>query len=139
MKKFAFLSIIFCFLACNASTFASGVKFYDALKTCETFEQLGAIPYKSEVFDLKINIEKKRDKCVYTEKISQGKDYHMMTCNFKMEELEYLSNSMRRFAEAYAKEMEKNRIFEAKMTTNADIYNKYLADPKYCKITNSLK
>jgi len=139
MKKILFLSALLGLIFISSQADANQMKFHEAIKTCETFEQLGAIPYKSQIFDIKVNIEKKRNKCVYTEKIFQGKDYHLLTCNFKMEDLDYISNSMKRFTESYPKQMEKNRIFEAKMTTNAEIYNNYVADPKYCTITNSLK
>lgn len=120
---------------CNATP----SNFSEALKTCEPYEQLGAIRYKGELFNLKITLNKKKNKCIYQEKIFQGTNFHMLTCQLPKDDYEYISNSMKIFTEAYAEEVAKNRIFDAKLTTNADFFNKYAVNPTYCQITNSMK
>lgn len=113
--------------------------FTQALKTCETYEQVGTIDHNNEHFSIQVNLEKKGDKCVYREKIFQGKDYQMLTCNFDKAQLPFLSDSMQRFNDTFKKEIAKNRIFEAKMTTNGEIFQKYLIDKHICQITHSKK
>lgn len=113
--------------------------FPQSLKTCETYEQAGVIEHNKDYFSVQINLDKKGEKCVYKEKIYQGKDYQMLTCNFDKSHLPFLSDSMQRFNDAFKKEIAKNKIFEAKMTTNGEIFQKYLIDKSICQITHSSK
>ena len=39
----------------------------------------------------------------------------------------------------FKKEISKNNIFSAKLTSNGEVFQKYLVDPKYCQITHSKK
>ncbi len=139
MKKTLIIGFVFvafiCFVSCNIS-FAQ-TDFSKALRTCETFRQDGSITHNGEVFNLTITLDKSRNKCVYKEKIHQGKKYQMLTCNFDNNQLPAMADSMDKFTNYYKKEIAKNKIFEAKMTTNGEVFQKYLANPKYCSITHS--
>ncbi len=132
--------MIFSFLFCTATEFAfAETNFTKALRTCEKYSQTGTIPYKNEIFSIDISLDKKVNKCVYKEKIYQGANWQMLTCEFDKGQLPFLANSMSSFANEYKKDIAKNKIFEAKMTTNAEIFQKYLIDPKYCAITHQKK
>mgnify|MGYP003518574584 FL=1 len=48
-----------------------------------------------------------------------------------------MSSSMEKFNSEFKKQIAKNKIFEAKMTSNGEIFNKYLANPQFCTITHS--
>ena len=139
MKKI--LIIGFVFLTLISTIFCSisiaQTEFSKALRTCETYRQDGSITHNGEVFDLTITLDKSRNKCVYKEKIYQGKKYQMLTCNFENGQLPAIADSMEKFTNFYKKEIAKNKIFEAKMTTNGEVFQKYLANPKYCTITHS--
>ena len=95
-------------------------------------ENFGVISKESFDFDGKLS-------CIYKEKIFQGKNYQLLTCEFTQNELNYISNSMQRFNDTFRVQIAKNRIFEAKLTTNGEVFQKYLANPSYCKITHSKK
>lgn len=140
MKKIAILSVLtlftFLFFNCGAQIQNS---FPQAIATCENYSKQGSIAHNNEIFNLLITLDKKGDKCVYKEKIYQNKDYQMLTCNFEQSQLEFLSKSMQEYNTTFKKQILKNDIFEAKMTTNGEIFQKYLIDPKYCKITHSKK
>lgn len=127
----AFISLIFCGVSIAQTDFSK------ALRTCETYRQDGSITHNGEVFNLTITLDKSRNKCVYKEKIYQGKKYQMLTCNFDSGQLPAMADSMDKFTNYYKKEIAKNKIFEAKMTTNGEVFQKYLANPKYCTITHS--
>ena len=139
MKKI--LIIGFVFLTLISTIFCSisiaQTEFSKALRTCETYRQDGSITHNGEVFDLTITLDKSRNKCVYKEKIYQGKKYQMLTCNFENGQLPAIADSMEKYTNFYKKEIAKNKIFEAKMTTNGEVFQKYLANPKYCTITHS--
>ena len=139
MKKI--LIIGFVFLTLISTIFCSisiaQTEFSKALRTCETYRQDGSIAHNGEVFDLTITLDKSRNKCVYKEKIYQGKKYQMLTCNFENGQLPAIADSMEKYTNFYKKEIAKNKIFEAKMTTNGEVFQKYLANPKYCTITHS--
>lgn len=137
MKKSLLVLLFMTFCLTNISIAA---EFPQALKTCEKFSQVGSASYNNEIFNISITLDKaKNGKCVYKEKIYQGKDYQMLTCNFDSGQLPALSASMETYNNKYKKEISKNKIFEAKMTTNADVFQKFLSNPKYCTITHSKK
>lgn len=132
---FAAFALFSCFAVYGAQT-----NFSKAILNCENYSQDGSIAHEGEIFNILITLEKaKNGKCVYKEKIYQGKDYQMLTCNFDKNQLPFMADSMERFSDMFKKEIAKNKIFEAKMTTNGEIFQKYLADPKYCSITHSKK
>ena len=140
MKKslyITFFAVLLCFLSIRVFALTN---FSQALLTCENYSKEGSIKHQNEVFNLLITLDKaKNGKCVYREKIYQDKDYQMLTCNFEKSELEFLSKSMEEFNKTFRSQIAKNNIFEAKMTTNGEIFQKYLIDPQYCKITHSKK
>lgn len=140
MKKISLLVAAFVlFLGIQSKSSAQNI-FYEALKTCENYSQAGVAGYNNETFGIQITLQKARNnKCVYKEKIYQGNDYQMLTCNFDEVQLPFLSSSMEKFYNTYKKEIAKNRVFEAKMTTNAEIFEKYLINTKFCDITHSKK
>ncbi len=140
MKKISFLVLVLglLFFGYNSKINAQN-QFYKSIKTCENYSLQGSAEYNREIFNILVTLEKKGDKCVYKEKIFQGKNYQMLTCNFDKAQLPFLSDSMERFTNAFKKEIAKNNIFEAKMSTNGEIFQKYLVDKKYCQITHSKK
>jgi len=141
MKKTALISIltlsIFSITAISKAFMEP--KFYEAIATCEEYSKQGSIEHKNETFNILVTLNKKGNKCVYKEKIYQDKDYQMLTCNFDDKQLNFLSNSMKNFTNTFPAQIAKNNIFEAKMTTNGEIFQKYLIDPQYCQITHSKK
>ena len=137
MKKIFTIAILFVFMSLPIALAAFQASFPQALKTCETYSQKGGAEYEHEYFGILITLEKSKNKCVYKEKIFQDKKYQMLTCHFDMELLPKLSDSMQRFNNAFSKEIAKNNIFSAKMTTNGEIFQTYLINPKYCSVSHS--
>ncbi len=142
MKKifilFGVLSILTTTIICSQSSAQSS--FATAIKTCEKYTKQGAVEKNNEVFNILITLEKtKNNKCLYKEKIFQDSKYELLTCNFEPIQLAFMSESMTRFNEVFKAQIAKDPIFEAKMTTNGEIFQKYLANPKYCTITHSKK
>ena len=141
MKKI-FLSITFAvlgFFALNSNAQAL-LSFPQAVATCENYSQQGGVEYNNEYFNILITLEKgRRDSCIYKEKIFQNKNYQLLTCEFHQTELDYISKSMQKFNDEFRVQIAKNRIFEAKLTTNGEFFQKYLANPNYCKMTHSKK
>ena len=125
MKKIlSIISIVLLFCAVTMKIYAQS-DFIKAIKTCESYSQDGAIEHDGEVFNIRITLDKAKDnKCIYREKIYQ---------------VDFIANSMTRFSDMFKKQIAKNRIFEAKLTTNGEVFQKYLANPQYCKITHSKK
>ncbi len=122
--------------------FLSGISnaensFTTALKTCAKYSQQGGAMHSGQYYNILITLDKNRNNCVYKEKIYQDSGYQMLTCNFKKSDLEYLSGSMSNFTTVYKDQVDKNKIYEAKLTNNFEIFEKYLINPKYCKITMS--
>ena len=135
-----FLLLITVLFALTTEKNLAKSKFSQALKNCETYSQKGSITHNNEVFNISITLNKTfLNKCVYKEKIYQDNNYQMLTCTFKQNQLDYISDSMSRFYETFRVQISKNPIFEAKLTTNGEIFQKYLIDQKYCKITHSKK
>lgn len=111
--------------------------FYEAIKTCSSYSKEGVIPFNHENFNLLITLDKKGDKCVYKEKIFQEKKYQMLTCNFRQTQLEPIAKSMKEYYDYYKTQIEKNPIFEGKMTSNGIVFQQYLVDSSICQITHS--
>lgn len=140
MKKLiAFTALIIFTFATISTKAAIQASFPQAIATCENYSKQGSVEHENEIFNILITLEKKGNKCIYKEKIYQDNKYQMLTCNFEQSQLNYLSASMQRFNDMFKKQISKNNIFEAKMTTNGEIFQKYLIDPTYCKITHSKK
>lgn len=139
MKKYIFiLGVLILFIGIN--TAFGETSFSKAIRTCEKYSQSGSIPYQGQVFNILVTVEKaKNDKCIYKEKIYQNNKYQMLTCNFNQSDLGFIADSMSKYSDKYKKEISSNLIFNAKMTTNAEVFQKYLADPHYCNITHSKK
>ena len=137
MKK---IIIIFAVMAfCSMQTFAQ-TEFSKALENCDPYVQEGSIPYSGQIFNLRISLEKARGgKCTYREKIYQDIGYEELICNFEKNQLQSIAKSMESFSNTYKKELAKNKIFEAKMSSNGDIFQRFLVEPKICKITHSKK
>lgn len=124
--------------------FVSAVKanaqteFIKAISTCEKYSQDGSITRNGETFDILITLNKARNgECIYKEKIYQGKESQTLNCTFNKNQLEFIKNSMTEFTKTFSKQISKNRIFEAKLTTNGEVFQKYLVNPNYCNITTS--
>ena len=113
--------------------------FISALRNCEKYSQVGIVTKQGIPYTITINLEKSKDRCIYKEKISQGNGFQMLTCNFEKLQLQPLADSMEKFTNLYKKEISKNKIFEAKLTNNGEIFENYLINPNYCKVTNSVK
>ena len=142
MKKitFSIVLVCLCITFCCYSAYAMQTNFSKAIRTCEKFSQNGSVQKNGEVFNILVTLEKaKNGHCVYKEKIYQGDEYQMLTCNFNEGQLPFMSDSMEKYSEIFKKELAKNKIFEAKMTSNGEVFQKYLANPKYCTITHSKK
>ena len=134
MKKSLFL--IFSILIFQSITLAQS-DFSTAIKNCEEFSLDGMATHNNQTFNLAITLEKSKDKCIYKEKIYQGKNYQMMTCKLEKGQLPFISDSMSRYNQFYKKEIAKNPIFSAKMTSNGEVFNKILANPAFCTVTYS--
>lgn len=138
MKKLLLFSFLAILTTLIYGTVNAQISFSDALKTCEPYTKQGSIEKNDEVFNLLITLEKSRNnKCTYKEKIYQDNSYQLLTCNFEPSQLAFMSKSMKKFSEVFYKQIIENPIFEAKMTTNGEVFQKYLANPKYCEITHS--
>lgn len=132
LTVFLFTSLI---LVANAQ-----IQFYEAIKNCQEYKKDGSITRQAETFNILITLNKaKGDKCIYKEKIYQNKEYQMLTCEFKQHHQDFISDSMKNFNNKYKNEISKNSIFEAKLTTNVEVFQKYLVDPAICNITYSKK
>lgn len=141
MKNFVFnIFLLASLVLITNNTALAQLPFSEAVATCETYSQEGSIEHSGETFDLLITLNKsKGGGCIYKEKIYQNKNYQMLTCEFNKNQLSYISNSMKKFSKEFEKQIAKNKIFEAKLTTNGEVFQKYLANPNYCKITHSKK
>lgn len=138
MKKTLFIFMISLFMCMQAM---AQTEFTNALQTCEKYSQDGSIPYQGQVFNLKITLEKgKNGKCTYKEKIYQDSTgYELLTCNFDKDQLKFVANSMIEYSNLFKNELAKNKIFEAKLSSNGVVFQKYLVDKKYCQITHFKK
>lgn len=136
MKKalFGFIALFLAFLYSSALAENSFVK---SLRTCEKYSQLGGAEHGSEFYNILITLDKTKNGCIYKEKIYQRSGYQMLTCNFEMGQLPKIADSMDKFTKAYSAEVAKNKIYEAKLTSNGEIFENYLINPKYCTVTRS--
>ena len=137
MKKI-FLITTIAFLI--ATTFYANAQsnFIQAIKNCENYSKSGSITRNGETFNLLITLEKtKNNKCIYKEGIYQNKNSQVLTCHFNQTQQDFIAKSMYNFTEKYKQEIAKNDIFEAKLTTNVEVLQNYLANPEICTITQS--
>ena len=136
MKKFIMglfvASAVFLCATVNAEN-----AFTTALKTCAPYSQQGSAINAGQLYNITITLEKKQKNCIYKEKISQGSGFQMLTCHFPSEDLGFIADNMSNFTTVYKDQVAKNKIFEAKLTNNYDIFEKYLINPNFCKITTS--
>ena len=135
MKKlttYMFLTALLFFSFC-ANCLAQN-SFSKALETCEEYILNGTGNAGNDIYDISISLKPKGKVCVYKEKIYQGKDVRTLNCEFEKNQLGFISESMRRYNETYKREIAMNPIFEAKMTSNTEIFQKYLMNPSYCKM-----
>ena len=109
------------------------LSFCDAIRHCN--KTLAKI--LKGVYNIKVTLNKSKNKCVYNEKIYQGDTHQTLVCEFDSSQLENMANLMNAFYKAYPTQIAKNNIFEAKMSSNRDILKHYLMNPKYCKVIQS--
>lgn len=137
MKKIFFV-ILFAYFMFYPFSNAENA-FVEALRTCSDYSQLGSSSFENQYYNILITLEKNKKKCTYKEKIyQQSSGYQTLVCNFNMEDLNYIADVMDRFTKAYATAIAKNKIHEAKLTNNSVIFEKYLINPKYCRIVQKL-
>lgn len=110
--------------------------FTKALSTCEEYSQKGIIVHQNEAYTVQVTLQKgKKDNCVYKEKITIGQNIHLLTCTFNKMQTDNIAKTMNEFSEKYKTHMIKNPIFEAKLSTNAEIFQAYLTNHNYCQIS----
>lgn len=141
MKKIIFAISIISLVTLSALALEEKLQtsFTQAIKTCENYTKEGSSIFEGEEFDITITLNKTKKGCIYNEKISQGKNYQALTCNFSERQLNFIHDSMERYSAFFKKEIAKKPIFEAKLTNNGEVFQKYLIDPEICKITYSKK
>ena len=142
MKRWFIFSFIFALSIFLIAAVKSNAQttFSSALRSCSDYSQDGTVMHNNEVFHILITLNKGRNNtCVYKEKIYQNKNYQMLTCNFDNGLLKPIADSMDKYSETFKKEIAKNKIFEAKLTGNGEVFQKYLTNRKYCAITHSGK
>lgn len=138
MKKT--LTLFFVFVLYTAVGAFAETNFQKALTNCSSYSQKGAISYEGVSYPIEIYLQKsKGDICTYKEKIYLDDSFELLTCNFNKNQLQFVTNSMKEYSELIKGEIAKNKIFEAKLTSNGVIFQKYLIEPNICKITTSVK
>lgn len=136
-KNFIFCLVLFFLISTTLVSFSKESEFSKAIKTCQNYTKNQDIIRGGEFFNIKVSLENKGNACVYKEKISQGDEFFVLTCNFSKNVLNYLSGQMEIYNDTYKNQIAKENIFEAKMTNNPAILDKYLSNPQYCNITTS--
>lgn len=131
------LSIVFFLVVCSVNCVFAETDFTRALRNCEKYSQTGTIPYEGQNFDLLITLQKQKDVCLYREKIIQDNKWQLLACKFSENQIPFIADSMDKYSKVYRKELDRNKIFEAKLTTNYEVFQKYLSDPHTCEITYS--
>jgi len=134
MKKIAILSFIISSMLTFGGVFASD--FSKAIKTCASFSDSKDITISGKITNLAISLNKKGNKCIYKEKITQSIYTHLLTCTFEEKNLQQLSILMEEYYQQNKAALDKNKIFQAKMSSNSELFEHFLANPKYCNITN---
>ena len=126
MKKISFFIFLAGVLLLSANLESNAQNtFSGAVATCEEYFQEGVIEYNKEPFSISVSLKPlKNGACEYKEKIFQGKKYQMLTCEFEKAQLGFISDSMQRFNDTFKTEIAKNKIFEAKMTSNGEVFQK---------------
>lgn len=128
---FMSLAVFFLSAQVNAET-----NFSRAIATCEDFNQKEIIVQNNEAYNVSVSLEKgKKNNCIYKEKITIGKNTHLLTCTFDKKAMTEISQLMSDFSNRFKSHMIKNPIYEAKLSTNAEIFQRYLTDIQYCKIS----
>ncbi len=137
-KSLFFLSLSLFGLLLNIPVFAES-NFAHALRTCEPYLLDGSLVRNGQKFNIAVTLEKSKKKktCIYKEKIYQGIEYQMLTCNINYEQLPQLADLMDKHYNEHKAEIMKEKIFEAKMTSNEDILKTYLTNTNFCNITYS--
>lgn len=137
MKK-TFFILMTVIISCSCA-FAE-TNFTRALANCSNYSQEGSIPFQGEIFNIKITLQKgKNGTCTYKEKIYQDIGYEQLTCNFDKNQLQFITKSMIEFSNLFKNEIAKNKIFEAKLSSNGVVFQKYLIEPKICSISHFKK
>lgn len=141
MKKSIIFCLFFGLLLFNGFTKAETNQnaFVSALKNCDKYSNTGIIPRAGNNYTLTITLEKTRSNCQYKEKISLGSGYQLLTCHFDNAQLQTIADYMDKYNNKYKKDISKNSIYEAKLTNSREIFENFLINPDYCKITNSVK
>ena len=140
MKKITIFAIFVIFSLFTIISAFAETEFTRALSTCSPYTLNGSIPYQGQIFNLKISLQKgKGDKCTYKERIYQDIGYEELVCNFSNEQLKSITASMIEYSDTFKKELLKNKIFEAKLSSNAVVFQNYLVEPHICKINYSKK
>ena len=135
MKKTIILSLVILFSTMQAFC---ETQFTKALTNCSPYSINGTIPFQGEVYNLKISLQKSKGLCNYKERIFQDTGYQELVCNFNTEQTKSIAASMAEFSTKYKNQLEKNKIFEAKLTSNPVVFEKYLINPSICEITQSV-
>ncbi len=135
MKKIQIAVFIF-FSVCTFLQVYAENNFSKALRNCDNYTKEGVIPFNNQNFNISISLNKNmKGVCVYKEKIHQPIGYQLLTCNFSKGQLPHIADSMERYNQFFKKEIAQNNIFEAKMSTNGEVFKDYLANPAICNIT----
>jgi len=138
--KNLFVYTLFAGLICTlSSNVAFGeTNFSRAIATCENFKQSEILIHQNEAYNVTVTLEKnKKNQCVYQEKITIGKNIHLLTCSFGQKEMKHISQLMSDFSNRFKVHMQNHPLYEAKLSTNSEIFQKYLTDNTYCKISGS--
>ena len=131
------LLIVFGSFAAILKAYAQG-SFYEAIKTCEPYSEIGSAKNaQGAIFGIQVTLEKTKNSCVYKEKVYQGQFYQLLTCKFDDAVLPVLSTSMAKYSQTYKKQIDENHIFGATMTHNQEVFDDFLINENYCKITGS--
>lgn len=141
MKKISLLVCLVLLYACCVChiAYSASSSFSYSLKSCQKYSKSADITRNGETYNMTITLDNKGNNCIYKEHVSQGPDFATLTCTFPKDALSFLSSTMEKYNDDFKVQIQKEPIFEAKMTNNNIIFQKYLADPHYCKITNSNK
>ena len=135
MKKFQAVFLLVIVFSIFSPVFAEN-NFSKALRNCGKYTKNGVIPYKNQNFNVSISLEKNlKGACIYKEKVYQSSGFELLTCNFNKNQLPIIADSMERYNQYYKNQIAQNDIFEAKMTTNGEVFGEYLANPAICNIT----